>query len=132
MILEGSVPGEGSLPPISYFDLSHLIRWQGQCLAQLGKGTEAQPILEQALAVVAPSFVRARSGISLDLANSYLQQDGLEPACDMARQGLVLARATQSVRYQQRVIMFRVQLEPWANDPAVQRLDTELWRPTQR
>jgi hypothetical protein len=131
VVLDSAASEESPLPSISYFDISHLIRWQGQCPAQLHKGQEAQTILEQALAIVSPSFVRARSGMSLDLASSYLQQDGLEPACDMARQGLMLARATQSVRYRQRVIVFRAQLEPWTNDPAVQRLDRELWCPTE-
>ncbi len=64
--------------------------------------------------------------MTLDLAVSYLRQGGLEPACGMVRQALMLARQTQSVRYEHRVIVFRSQLEPWADSWAVQQLDQEL------
>ncbi|MGH8903786.1 MAG: hypothetical protein ACRDYA_19455 [Egibacteraceae bacterium] len=59
VLLGSAVPGESPIPALSHFDLSHLARWNGQCLAQLGRGAQAQTILEEAMATVDVSFVRA-------------------------------------------------------------------------
>ncbi len=101
--IDRATAGEETIPAVSYFDQSHLLRWKGQCLALVDRASEAEPILQSAVKAVDLSFVRARSGMLLDLANCHLAQDGLEEACVTACQALRLARDTRSARYQQRV-----------------------------
>ena len=111
---------------IAHFDRSHLVRWQGQCLVQLAQPAAAQPVLQEAVRSVDPSFVRARASTLVDLATSFLQQGELDEGCRVATQALTLARNTRSARCEQRIVVLRSQVQLGADTPAVQQLDEQL------
>jgi tetratricopeptide (TPR) repeat protein len=111
---------------VAHFDRSHLDRWRGQCLVQLARPAAAQPVLEEAVRSVDPSFVRARASTLVDLATSFLQQDEIEEGCRVAAQALALARNTRSARCEQRIVVLRSQVQLGADTPAVQQLDEQL------
>jgi tetratricopeptide (TPR) repeat protein len=118
--------GEPPSPGTSYFDRSHLERWRGQCLVEIGRIDDAHEVITAALDRVDPSFVRARAGMMLDLATAYARRDDLDQACHTAVKALWLARQTNSRRYQQRVVMFRTWLEPRADAQPVRWLDEAM------
>jgi len=117
---------EEPTPALSHFDDSHLLRWKGQVLAQLGRIHEAEPMLRAALEAVDPTFVRARAGLLLDLATCLVLDGEVEESCWMARDALGRARETQSARYEHQVLVFRGHLEKWADSACVRQLDEEL------
>lgn len=119
-------PGEELTHSVAHFDESHMLRWRGQCLVQLGRVREAEDVLRASLTKIDASFVRARSGVLLDLASALAQQGEVEEACRTAKEALLLARDTQSKRYERQVVIFRAQLEPWADLACVIDLDEEL------
>jgi tetratricopeptide (TPR) repeat protein len=125
-LLAASPAGEPPSPGMSYFDLSHLVRWRGQCLVELRRTDEASQVLVEALAAVDVSFVRARAGLMLDLATARAQAGDIDEACELAVRALWMARETNSYRYQQRVVAFRAALEPHASSLAVRRLDEAI------
>lgn len=118
--------GEEQTYSVAHFDESHLLRWRGQCLVELGRVDEAEDVLRASLAKIDSSFVRARSGVLLDLASALAQRSEVEEACRTAKEALLLARDTQSKRYERQVVIFRAQLEPWADLSPVVDLDEEL------
>ncbi len=111
---------------VAHFDRSHLARWRGQCLVQLAQPAAAQPVLQEAVRSVDPSFVRARASTLVDLATSFLQQGELDEGCRVATQALTLARNTRSARCEQRIVVLRSQVQLGADTPAVQQLDEQL------
>lgn len=119
-------PGEERTHSVAHFDESHLLRWRGQCLVELGRVDEAEDVLRASLTRIDSSFVRARSGVLLDLASALAQRSEVEEACRTAKEALVLARDTQSKRYERQVVIFRAQLESWADLSCVVDLDEAL------
>ncbi len=111
---------------VAHFDRSHLARWRGQCLVQLAQPAAAQPVLQEAVRSVDPSFVRARASTLVDLATSFLQQGEIEEGCRVATQALTLARNTRSARCEQRIVVLRSQVQLEADTPAVRHLDEQL------
>ena len=111
---------------VAHFDRSHLARWRGQCLVQLAQPAAAQPVLQEAVRSVDPSFVRARASTLVDLATSFLQQGEIDEGCRVATQALTLARNTRSARCEQRIVVLRSQVQLGADTPAVQQLDEQL------
>ncbi len=111
---------------VAHFDRSHLVRWRGQCLVLLARPAAAQPVLQEAVRSVDLSFVRARAGMLVDLATSFLQQGEIEEGCRVATQALTLARNTRSARCEQRIVVFRSQVQLAADTPAVRQLDEQL------
>jgi tetratricopeptide (TPR) repeat protein len=111
---------------VAHFDRSHLVRWQGQCLVLLVRPAAAQPVLQEAVRSVDLSFVRARAGMLVDLATSLLQQGEIEEGCRVATQALTLARDTRSARCEQRIVVFRSQVQLGADTAAVRQLDEQL------
>jgi tetratricopeptide (TPR) repeat protein len=111
---------------VAHFDRSHLARWRGQCLVQLARPAAAQPVLQEAVRSVDPSFVRARASTLVDLAISFLQQGEIDEGCRVASQALALARSTWSARCEQRIVVLRSQVQLGADTPAVQQLDEQL------
>jgi tetratricopeptide (TPR) repeat protein len=111
---------------VAHFDRSHLARWRGQCLVQLARPAAAQPVLQEAVRSVDPSFVRARASTLVDLATSFVQQGEIDEGCRVATQALTLARNTRSARCEQRIVVLRSQVQLGADTPAVQQLDEQL------
>jgi hypothetical protein len=93
---------------------------------QLARPAAAQPVLQEAVRSVDPSFVRARASTLVDLATSFVQQGEIDEGCRVATQALTLARNTRSARCEQRIVVLRSQVQLGADTPAVQQLDEQL------
>ena len=93
---------------------------------QLARPAAAQPVLQEAVRSVDPSFVRARASTLIDLATSFVQQDEIDEGCRVASQALTFARYTRSARCEQRIVVLRSQVQLGADTPAVQQLDEQL------
>jgi tetratricopeptide (TPR) repeat protein len=115
---------------LSYFDRAHLVRWKGHCLVLVGKPETAFGVLQEALASVDASFVRARAGALVDLATLHLRQEEVDATCTVLEQAFRLAQETQSTKNQRRIIEVRRRLRHWDATAAVRELDERLdWFP---
>ncbi|MFF4898759.1 XRE family transcriptional regulator [Streptomyces sp. NPDC001068] len=81
---------------------SHLARWQGNVLALLGDEGAVKSLYD-ALKVADPTFVRARGGMHVDLAQAHLARAEYDDAQTHLRQARLLASRTGSVRQRRRV-----------------------------
>jgi tetratricopeptide (TPR) repeat protein len=86
-------PGSGDDPELPYVSLDqhHLVRWRGSTLARLGDH-EAVADLSRALSTIGPEYVRAQTGLHVDLAQALISAD----AQDAAEQHIVTARSLAS------------------------------------
>jgi hypothetical protein len=78
---------------------SHLDRWRGHALTRLG-APEAIDQLTDALARLPAAFVRARSGLLVDLAYAYATAGDREAALTHTRHARRLAAQIKSDRHQ--------------------------------
>ncbi|RCG20770.1 XRE family transcriptional regulator [Streptomyces diacarni] len=81
---------------------AHLARWRGNVLALLGED-EAVTSLYGALEVADPTFVRARAGLHVDLAQAHLARAEYDDASTQLRKARLLANRTGSVRQRRRI-----------------------------
>ena len=111
---------DGGSPPapyVDYLDQWHLHRWAGNCLATLGHA-DAAGVIEEALAQLDPSFVRAQAGLVIDLAVAHAAVEDLDQACVAASHGVRLAAETRSARQLARARALRDALRPAAGSVA--------------
>ncbi|UNO44224.1 XRE family transcriptional regulator [Streptomyces sp. MST-110588] len=90
-----------------FLNASHLARWRGNVLALLGD-EEAVTSLYEALEVADPTFVRARAGMHVDLAQAHLARAEHDEATNHLRQARLLASRTGSVRQRRRIDLLSV------------------------
>ncbi|MGH3634782.1 MAG: amino acid ABC transporter substrate-binding protein, partial [Mycobacterium sp.] len=81
---------------------SHLDRWRGNALARLG-APDAINQLTDALARLPADFVRARTGLLVDLAYAHAAAGDRDAALAYARQARRLAARIKSDRQQRRL-----------------------------
>jgi tetratricopeptide (TPR) repeat protein len=96
---------EGSADPDLPFlalDGTHLARWRGNCLAQLGDA-EAMTDLRRALQEMDESFIRAGASLRCDIATALLLSDERDEAAIHIAQARDLAAITDSVRQRRRI-----------------------------
>jgi tetratricopeptide (TPR) repeat protein len=98
------LPAETTHPQLAFLFLggSHLERWRGNVLAQLGE-PEA---IQQLMAVLATSpadFVRARAVVHIDLAFAHARAGSRDAAREHARQARRLVAQLGSVRQRRRL-----------------------------
>jgi hypothetical protein len=96
-------------PPYLVFDRTHLDRWIGHTLVQLGDAS-GEERLRGAAADMDPSFIRASASLSLDLATAVLLRDEREEGNALLLQGEALARKVGSLRQLSRAQKLRAAL----------------------
>jgi tetratricopeptide (TPR) repeat protein len=98
------LPAETTHPELAFLFLggSHLDRWRGNVLAQLGE-PEAIDQLTGVLAASPPDFVRARAAVHVDLAYAHAQAGARDEAQAHARQARRLVSQLGSVRLRRRL-----------------------------
>jgi hypothetical protein len=94
-------PVDAALPFLFLGD-SHLDRWRGNALARVG-APDAIDQLTAALARLPADFVRARTGLLVDLAYAQAAAGDRDTALSHARQGRRLATQIKSDRQQRRL-----------------------------
>jgi tetratricopeptide (TPR) repeat protein len=98
------LPNETTHPDLAFLFLggSHLDRWRGNVLAQLGE-PEAIQQLTNALAASPADFVRARAAVHVDLAFAHARAGSRDEAREHARQARRLVSQLGSVRLRRRL-----------------------------
>lgn len=100
-----SLPGgpcdDPDLPYVS-LDEHHLARWRGSALARLGD-REAIDQLGGALSAMPPEFVRATSGLLIDLSQALIAADAPDAAADHLRTAETLVTQIGSARQRRRL-----------------------------
>ncbi|WP_326694961.1 helix-turn-helix domain-containing protein [Streptomyces sp. NBC_01766] len=85
-----------------FLNSGHLERWQGHSLALIGN-EDAVNSLYAALHSADPTFVRAKSGLHIDLAQAHLAREEFGQANEHVQQARLLAGRTGSVRHRRRI-----------------------------
>ncbi len=100
----GLLPSDPIDPALPFLFLgdSHLDRWRGHALARTG-APEAIDQLTDALARLPADFVRARTGLLVDLAYAHAAIDDRDAALTHTRQARRLAAQIKSDRQQRRL-----------------------------
>lgn len=88
--------------PFLFLGGSHLDRWRGNALSKLGE-PEAIDQLSSALPRLPAAFVRARTGLLVDLAFAYAAAGDRDAALDHAKQARRLASQIKSDRQLRRL-----------------------------
>jgi tetratricopeptide (TPR) repeat protein len=103
-IASGLLPSDPVDPAMPFLFLgdSHLDRWRGNALARVG-APDAIDQLTDALARLPVEFVRARTGLLVDLAYAHAATGDRDAALAHARQGRRLAAQIKSDRQQRRL-----------------------------
>jgi tetratricopeptide (TPR) repeat protein len=98
------LPAETTHPELAFLFLggSHLARWRGNVLAQLGE-PEAIQQLTTALATSPADFVRARAAVHVDLAFAHARAGSRDAAREHARHARRLVSQLGSVRLRRRL-----------------------------
>lgn len=96
-----SEPVDAALPFL-FLGGSHLDRWRGNALSRLGE-PEAIDQLVEALPRVPAQFVRARTGLLVDLALAFAAAGDRDAALDHSRQARRLASQIKSDRHLRRL-----------------------------
>lgn len=108
------------------FNHSTLIGYKGACFLHLRQPEEARSMLLATLEQLIPGPTRRRSLILTDLALSYIQNQEIEEACNIATQALTYTAQAKSLRSLQRLKSFQKMLQPWRNLACVRRLHNSM------
>lgn len=108
------------------FNYSTMIGYKGACFLNLNKPEEARSMLHLALEDLPSGPTRRRSLILADLAQSYIQSQEIEGACNTAMQALVRTAQSKSPRALQRLRAFQKNLRPWRNLTCVRRFNSAM------
>lgn len=103
------LPTETTHPELTFLFLggSHLDRWRGNVLAQLGE-PEAASQLTAVLAATPADFVRARAAVHVDLEFAHARAGARDAAREYARQARRLVSQVGSVRQRRRLERLRL------------------------
>lgn len=112
-----------------HFDLSLLSGYKGVCFLRLYHPVEAQKALKEALELLDPNLMRRQPNLLTDLAGTYIQQNEIEQACEIAVQAATITAQIKSPTVLQRLISFRHELEPWKDTSYVKVLDQQYLKP---
>jgi hypothetical protein len=88
--------------PYVALDPVHLARWRGHALARIGE-PEAVDVLSSALSRLDPTFIRAETGLRVDLATAFLAMGEREQARIHTVRARALAIEIGSVRQRRRI-----------------------------
>jgi transcriptional regulator with XRE-family HTH domain len=100
-VLPAGSSDDPELPYVS-LDEHHLSRWRGSALARLGDH-EAIEHLAKALAVMPPEYIRAKSGLLIDLAQALTAADAPDAAAEHLQVAGTLVTQIGSVRQRRRL-----------------------------
>jgi transcriptional regulator with XRE-family HTH domain len=101
--LERAESGQSRWLGIGAFDADKLTAYEGGDLVRLGRFSEAEPLLDAAIARLGPSMRRHRCTALIDRAEARLSAGEVEAACTDATEALVIAAATQHAQSAARV-----------------------------
>jgi transcriptional regulator with XRE-family HTH domain len=117
--------GDGSDEPswIYFFDAAELAAQSGACWVDLGRPGNARPVLDAALAGLAPQYVRDRSIYLVRSAQAHLHSGELPAACDELTRAVNLVGQTGSVRSIATIRQARHAMRVYDGHDSVRRFD---------
>ncbi|WP_326812447.1 hypothetical protein [Streptomyces scopuliridis] len=132
--LLGAAAAAGEPPPrcVAFHNATHLDKWTGYALMQLGTDrgmSAAQAALERTVAHWSGDFVRGSAEVSAAYATARIAQGEVEDAARWTRQAYDVAARTSSPRNLRRVYEVRALLAPHSQTRAVRELDEYLLTP---
>jgi len=128
-------PGTGEDSYLIHFDRALLRGYQGVCYRQLYDPDDkqsavylgkAQSVLIDSLTLLDPTLIQRQPTFLTDLAETYLQQEEIEEACERATQATIGATQIKLQKVVLRLQKLRGELEPWKDTPYVKRFDGQL------
>lgn len=125
-------PSEGDPPAcVRFYDASHLHKWTGYALMQLGtrrpaRWAAARGALDRTTAEWSGAFIRGSAEVSAACAAVRLAQGEIEEAAKWTRRAYEVIARTGSPRNLRRVREVRTQMAPYAATRAVRELDEFL------
>lgn len=122
--LDKAVTGEPR-PRVPFFDNTRLAGERGVISVRLGAVDEGRQVLDDAVRCLEPGL-KIQSRLLTSLARAHLEQGDIERACQLARDSLAVARASETEPSLQDVMTLRDELRPWDDSTAVQDLDAAL------
>ena len=118
-----------------HFDRSRLLGYQGACFRRLYHPentrtkfflSEAQISLKEALLSLSMAQIQRQPTLSIDMANTFLQQGEYEEASRLAIQAAIVTAQTKSQMVTKRLITLRNALDTWKNTSSVKSLDEHM------
>ena len=112
-------------PRVQFFDETRLAGERGVISVRLGAVDEGRQALDEAIHRLHPGL-KIQSRLLTSLARAHLRQGDIDQACQLARDSLAVARASETESSLNDVIALRDELRPWEQSVAVQDLDAAL------
>lgn len=106
-------------------DASLLWGYDGVCFLKLNKPVQARQSLTNAFDAVNPTADLRKPLLLIDLADSYLQEEEFEPACDLLSQAITFLEVVESPVTAKRLLALRKRAV-WPKTSCVQTLDDRL------
>jgi hypothetical protein len=107
------------------FDDTRLAGERGVISVRLEAADEGRQALDEATRRLRPGL-KIQSRLLTSLARAHLRQGDIDQACQLARDSLAVARASETESSLNDVIALRDELRPWEQSVAVQDLDAAL------
>lgn len=108
------------------FTQSTMAGYKGICYVRLELPGNAQPLLNAALEALPVGPTRRKALVLSDLATTYVQQNEVENACEIATQALLCAAQTKSSRALARLLEFQKGLQKWKDTRYVKRFNDHI------
>lgn len=124
--LDAATPGASEPDWIYFFDQAELDAQAAACWVDLRQPAKARPLIDSALSVMKPQYVRDRTIYYVRSAEAHLHADDLERACGDFHSAADLASRTDSVRSIQTIRSARATMARYDREPRVRALDRRL------
>ncbi|WP_131738780.1 hypothetical protein [Actinomadura roseirufa] len=125
LLAEGS--GHAAPEWFNWFSPVSLASFKGDTQLKAGQPAQAHDTLRGVLEAMGDTNANQRSVILADLAAVEIAQRNPDAACTYAEQALDQLAITWYATGMERIHRVRRALEPWADSPAVRRLDDRLY-----
>jgi hypothetical protein len=124
-VLDQADPDDEPRPRVSFFDSSRLAGERGVIAVRLGAAEEGRRSLDEALGQLGPGL-KIKSRLLSSLARAHLHRGDIEQACDIARDSLTVAVATETEPSLQDLLALRTEMQAWHDTSAVHEFDAAL------
>jgi hypothetical protein len=124
-VLAGHDPDDEPRPRVSFFDLTRLAGERGVIAVRLGAADEGRRSLDDALSSL-DAGLKIKSRLMTSLARAHLDRGDIEQACDIARDSLAVALATETDASLRDLLSLRDEMRPWDHTEAVRSFEAVL------
>lgn len=112
-------------PRVSFFDDARLAGERGVIAVRLGAAEEGREVLHDAIRQLRPGL-KIESRLLTSLARAHLQQGDIEQACQIGRESVAVATASETEPSLKDLLALRDEMRPWSDSAAVRDFDAAL------